>query len=123
MLPYLAVSDANDIDNGYSNSAMCGLDSCKWAFVSADECLACRDTVTIGDLLPDFATQVRERSTQCAEKTHHITPSGAKAGKRCMVNEIVGQKFLRHRFIAARLKLFDKSVDNVDRSRHSERIQ
>ena len=94
MVGDLAVLNTPHVDRLEMNLAMSWSDSKKWPLMSAVVRLVRSHSIAIGELPVDLRMEVRERNTKIGVELSHTGFVGCGPRLRCVVDEIVGKKFV-----------------------------
>jgi hypothetical protein len=74
--------------------------------------LMSRHAFTIGKLPVDFRMEVRERGTKIGVQLPYTLFVRSRVRLRCVVNEIIGEKFVKDPEVSPALHFFGISADN-----------
>ena len=112
MVGDLPVMDTHDIDCFEVNLAVGRGDAKERPFMRPVIGLIGRHAFPIGKLPVDFRMEVRERGANIAIELPYPFLVRSHVRLRCMVNEIIGEKFFKDAEVSPALHFFGISADN-----------
>jgi len=108
----LAVLDAHDIERLAADPAASWSDAEEMTFLRAAVGLVRRHPVTVRELPVDLRMKVRKCRTDASVELSQPGLVGSRAGMRCVIDEVLREKFFENFEVSHVLDLFDISADN-----------